>query len=203
MLRGITRIHTFANPDLLALDRGTAKIQIQEEIPHIETINNVQTSAGSAGTSSLQQVPFKPVGVTPEIQPTIQRDGRVTVSLTERVSEVTAFLDGVPATNNRELTNRFAAVDGNTIVIGGLIKEREHKRRAGIPILMDLPLVGPLFQLTDTTIERVNLLIYMTPIIIEPGDQRARSLASEYKATWHAQAREWGFGDRDRLPDIK
>ncbi|MEW6743466.1 MAG: secretin N-terminal domain-containing protein [Planctomycetota bacterium] len=203
VLKDITRIHTLANPNLLALDGGQAKIDIIEEVPYIGVTNTVETNTNGSGTSSVQQVEFKETGVRLSIKPTIQRDGRVTVDLDQEVSEVVGFLEGVPATNSRKLVNRFSSADGDSIVIGGLIKDRERKQRVGIPILMDLPLIGALFRRLDTSLEKVNLVIFMTPVIIDPNDTRAAGVSSEFKARWHRDAKDWGFSEGDRLPDVR
>ena len=200
-LAELTRMELLANPRVLALDGRSAKIQIIEEVPYIGSTNTVQGETSGVGTTSIQQVSFKEVGVTLEVTPTIQRDGTVKLTLVTEVSEIAGFFEGVPAVDKRMLTNDFVVGDEETIVIGGLLKETDRRVVTGIPVLMDIPLIGPLFRSYDDETEKVSLAIFITPRIVEPGE--VSGIASEYRAEWDRNARDWTIDRDDRESDTR
>ena len=86
----------------------------------------------------------------------------VEVSDLDRASAIA----GRPIVTTSEATSKVLVKDGNTVVIGGFIRQRETEIVRGIPILMHIPLLGALFREKTTTFEDLELLIFITPTII-------------------------------------
>ena len=83
------------------------------------------------------------------------------------VSAVLEFIDNQPRITTREADTEISVKDGHTIVIGGLIKEKVSIKIGGIPFLSKLPLIGIIFRNEDTQKEKKELVIFVTPHILQ------------------------------------
>lgn len=90
-----------------------------------------------------------------------------TVSVTDQIGTV---LVSYPLLSTREAETQVMVENGETIVIGGLIKDVKQKEEIGIPILKDIPLVGWMFKRYTEDIEKIDLLIFITATIVKPGE---------------------------------
>lgn len=174
-----------ANPSILVLDNETATFEIIKEIPYTEN----QTS--STGGSTITSTRFKEVGVKLEVTPHITRDDMLRVHLKPEfsVAEGQATVVGgggevglVPAVNTRKLETTALLKNGETVVIGGLRKQEVTKNLYKTPILGDLPLLGVLFQSEDESTETTELLVFITPNIVDVPVLKADE-ADTYKYT--------------------
>ena len=118
-------------------------------------------------TSTTQQIQFLEVGTSLTITPHVTKDGFIKMRVEPKVSDGQVVND-LPQENTTETANEVMVRDGQTIVIGGLIKDKEVQTDTGIPFLMDLPLLGALFRKTLTNIEKSELLVFVTPHILTP-----------------------------------
>ncbi|MBD3421872.1 MAG: hypothetical protein GF398_17310 [Chitinivibrionales bacterium] len=129
----------------------------------------IETSAGS----ETPQVRFQPIkfGVQLNITPWISRSGQITAEISPEVSNSEKPLEGsiYPNIFSRSITTTVRLNDGETLVMGGLVRNNNSKSHNKIPILGDLPLVGPLFRSNSRTRSKTNLVIYVTPHIISKG----------------------------------
>lgn len=132
---------------------------------------NVLTQTGGGITPITQQLQSFPTGVTLDITPIVNKDGTVTVSVHPRVSSVVAgsAANAVPDIAQREATTVVKLRDNETLVIGGLIQESSSKQVTKIPLLGDLPLIGRLFQDYNVSNIRNELIIAITPHVLQPG----------------------------------
>lgn len=153
--------------------------------PSITTLDNSEATLFSGSTLSYLLTPPVPAGqlnaVTPQIQTkdigirltvtprvTSNRMLNLTVrALQEQLVEVTA---AGPNTNKRETTNEVLVADGETAVIGGLTQTQVTKHRSGIPLLSSLPIIGRLFSETDTVERKQDLIVLITPHIMDDGE---------------------------------
>ncbi|MFA6168283.1 MAG: AMIN domain-containing protein [Gemmatimonadaceae bacterium] len=136
------------------------------------TISYLLTPPVPAGqiTSVAPQIQTKEIGITLRVTPrvTANRQLNLTVeAIQEQLVRVTA---AGPETNRRNSKNEVLVADGETAVIGGLTQTQISKNRTGIPILSSLPLIGRLFSETDTIERKQDLLILITPHILDDGE---------------------------------
>ena len=173
-----------ANPRILVLDNETAHIKIVSEIPYQE----LQESqlGGSIGATA-----FREVGVELQVTPHLaKRDGMIRLHLRPVFSVVTGEVQvagiGVtypqPVVDKREADTKLLIKNGQTVVLGGLRKEQVTKQVNKVPLLGDLPLVGPLFRFTGEDKTNSELLVFITPRIVEEPNM-AKSEAQSYKET--------------------
>jgi type II secretory pathway component GspD/PulD (secretin) len=108
------------------------------------------------------------------IRPRVNADGNITMRIHPVVSTITAVdAQNVPQTSSREAETTVMVKDGETMVIGGLIREEEIKTMSKIPILGDLPLIGELFKHRNTNSRKSEILVVITPRIVRPATTQA------------------------------
>ncbi|MDD5594514.1 MAG: type II and III secretion system protein, partial [Candidatus Margulisbacteria bacterium] len=114
-----------------------------------------------------QTVNFLSVGTSLVLKPNVTKNGFIRMKISPKISDGTVTND-IPTENTTETNNEVMVRDGQTFVIGGLIKEKDTENNYGVPILMDLPLIGEAFRKTVITKEKTELLVFVTPHIVTP-----------------------------------
>jgi type II secretory pathway component GspD/PulD (secretin) len=135
-----------------------------------ETLNILTTTGGGTGTVATTQVQSFQTGVTLDITPVVNSNNYVTVTLHPSVSSASPNSGSVPDILTRDTTTTVGLHDGDTLVIGGLIEDTDEVSVQKIPILGDLPLIGRLFQDKGIDHTRNELIITVTPHIVQPGE---------------------------------
>ena len=176
-----TDVNVLSTPTLLTLDNEEAEISVGERIPYITStgsnysslLNSLgdNTSAlgsllGSYGNTSIERVD---VALTLKIKPQINEGGTVRLDIQEEIEEVKPGGSdlGGPSTRRRSLKTVVVVPDQQTVVLGGLVRDSESQSVSKVPLLGDIPVLGYLFRSTETTIQKQNLLLMLTPYIIE------------------------------------
>jgi len=154
-----TGVNVVASPRITTLSDKPASILIGAKYGYKTAI--------ITQTSTTQQIQFLEVGTALTITPHVTKDGFIRMRVEPKVSDGQVVND-LPQENTTETVNEVMVRDGQTIVIGGLIKDKEVQTDAGIPFLMDIPLLGGLFRKTTTNIEKSELLVFVTPHILTP-----------------------------------
>jgi len=152
-----------AMPQITTLDNKTARIFVGNEI----TFLTASTQGGAGGGVTLQPVQVE-AGIELEVTPHITADGRVRMALRAENSNPTTTGDNLLNVARQQAENEVLVADGETVVIGGLTVTRVNETRSGIPFLMDLPLLGALFRTTNREESKQDLLILVTPHIVQP-----------------------------------
>ncbi|HEV3158188.1 MAG TPA: secretin N-terminal domain-containing protein [Candidatus Baltobacteraceae bacterium] len=158
--KGDARI--LSDPRITTISGRTATIRAGDTI-------SVQTTAGGgAGTVATTQLQTFQTGVSLDITPIVNADGLITVTLHPTVNSETGILNGIPQIATRDTQTTVALRVDQTLIIGGLIQDSSSHSENKIPILGDLPLIGPLFREKQTNSSRNELIITVTPHIIDP-----------------------------------
>jgi type II secretory pathway component GspD/PulD (secretin) len=149
-----------ADPRIQVLDNEDANIFIGD------TLRTQIAQAGIAGTT-IQIFEF-PVGIILLVRPRINEDGNITMRVHPVVSTITGIgANNLPSTSTREAETTVRVKDGETVVIGGLIRDEMTKIVQEVPILSKLPLVGELFRNRSTSSRRSEVLVFITPRIVK------------------------------------
>jgi type IV pilus assembly protein PilQ len=153
-----------SSPRIATLDNREATIKSGVRIPINTT---VQTTGESSTTTS--SIGFVEALLTLTVTPQVTSQGRIVLSIlaNRSVPDWTRQVNNTPAINTREASTRVMVKDGETVVIGGLLEEKEYDTETRIPFFADLPLVGPLFRNTDRGKETQELLIFITPRLVQ------------------------------------
>ena len=157
-----------AEPSIVTLDNREAKILVGEETP-VRVID--AGAASQIGVPARANVQFKETGIILTVTPHITNNRQVRMSISAEQSELRLIGGDLGFTiPKRNATTQLLVNDGETAVIGGLTQTQVTKNKSGIPLLSDLPLLGRLFSQTDTREEKRDLLILITPHIIDEGE---------------------------------
>ncbi len=172
-----SKLAVLASPHLLAMDNRKAKIQIGDQIPIVTSETNV------SGTTNIQRtIQYKDTGTLLEITPMINEGGLVNLEIVQEVSDYRIkklYDQDYPIIFKREAKTNLAVQDGQTIVIGGLIRDKSDRTREGIPFLSKIPLLGYLFGSTTREKTRSEIVLLLTPKVIR-NQQEAENLTSIY-----------------------
>jgi type II secretory pathway component GspD/PulD (secretin) len=160
------RVRTLATPKLLALENQEATTNIGDKLGYrlTTTINNVTS----------ESIQFLETGVILRVTPSVDSDGRIVLRVRPEVSSGSVSA-GIPSKKTTEVSTQMVAEDGQSILIAGLIKTSEGRRRIGIPLLGDVPGIGKLFSNNETTGSSTETIVMITPRIVRD----ARTLALE------------------------
>jgi general secretion pathway protein D len=159
------KLRVLSSPQLMVIDNQEAKINVGREIP-------VATSSTVVGDNLSSNFQFRDTGVILEVKPQINAGGLVTLDVSQ---EVSSALDGEtrnfngnpqPVISQRTINSKVAVQSGQTLVLGGLITESSTNNKDGIPGLYKLPIIGPLFGNTSQTSERTELVVLLTPRVV-------------------------------------
>ena len=157
---------TLANPRVRVLNNKQAKFHIGDRIPVQTSV--VQSTAAVAVTSTFE---YKDVGIKLNIEPTVHLNNTVTMKMALEIStlgDALEFGSGQKqfrfGTRNTETLINLR--DGETVIIGGLIKDEERKGRVKIPVLGDIPILGKLFSSTADDTIKTDILMSITPNIV-------------------------------------
>lgn len=158
--------NVLATPQILALDNTEAVFEVGESIPTLERTN-------AANGSSSVNVKQQKVGLTLKITPQINKVTRfVKLKIDQKIQDFSAraLPDGVAneglATTERSTVTTVVVRDRDTIAMGGLMRDKETTSMSKVPLLGDIPVLGWLFKNKTTTVEKVNLLFFLTPRIL-------------------------------------
>lgn len=161
------KLDVLSRPYILTSDNQTASIIVGQAVP-IPTNSRV-TDTGQI-INSLQ---YQNVGIILNVTPHINPDGLVTLDVAPQVSSLTgqtvAITQGLgaPVFDLRSSESRVAIVDGQTIVIGGMMQDQKTSNVQKVPLLGDIPLLGLLFQRNVTSKTKTELLFFLTPHVAQ------------------------------------
>ncbi|MCS7304470.1 MAG: hypothetical protein NZ602_05110 [Thermoguttaceae bacterium] len=194
-LKDSRRMDILARPQLMTLDNQPAFIQVGQEVPTIRGVTITETG-------QVNNIEYASVGLILGVTPRISPDGLVVMEIDAVKSEVGPEAEGIPISisatgdvirspriNTTRAQTTVSALNGQTIVLGGLITRTGSKVHRRVPVLSDIPVVGNLFRYDYVAGKRTELLIIMTPHIVnnEQDADRVRQL--------EAARMSWCLGD--------
>ena len=170
----VTDVNVISSPQLLVQDNQEARLQVGDQVP-VQT--SAATSVRDADAPIVNSIEFRDTGVILGVTPHVNASGLVSMEIIQEVSDVvettTSDIDS-PTIQQRMVESTVAIHSGQTVALGGLIREANSKGRSGLPGLSRIPLLGNLFGSTSVEKARTELLILITPRVI-----RNRSEAQE------------------------
>jgi type IV pilus assembly protein PilQ len=158
-----------AEPAITTVDNREAQIQVGEDVP-VRIIDFGAQGGGGANVPKAT-VSFKETGIKLNVVPHVTNNRQILMQIKAERSNVRLLsqLDAGFTVQKQLANNQLLVNDGETAVIGGLTVTTVTKNRSGIPLLVDLPIVGKLFGFSTTVEERQDLIILVTPRIIDDG----------------------------------
>lgn len=156
-----------ANSKIVTIDGESAEIFAGETVPVV--ITSLQSPGGSGGTLQTVQLEKIDVGVRLNITPQLGDDGLITTLVEPEVSSIIDFVgpdNDLPQTSTRRARALVRVRDGEKIYMGGLLTEEKRDTVKKVPLLGDIPLLGHLFRHTRHEVDRMDLIIEITPHIV-------------------------------------
>jgi general secretion pathway protein D len=162
-----SKTNVLSTPQLLTMNNEEAEVLVGSNIPY-----TTSTRLDSAG-NPINNFDYRDVGVKLKVKPYINKDGLVYLNIFTEITQVTSTLATVgtgqqpaPTTTKRSVKTTVGVRDQQTIVISGIISDTLADTEQGIPYLSSIPILGKLFNYSNKTDTRTNLLVFLTPRII-------------------------------------
>ncbi|MCQ8118293.1 type II secretion system secretin GspD [Methylomonas rosea] len=178
-------VNVISSPSLMVLNNQEATIKVGDSVPIRSSVSSNlssnNTNNGIVQTSSIQMID---TGVNLSVRPRVNAGGLVLMDILQSVNQAikTTTSDTIdsPTIQKREIESSVAVQSGETIVLGGLIKENNDYLRDGVPLLHEIPLIGPLFGGTTRNKDKTELVVLLTPRVMK-SRQDARDITDEFK----------------------
>jgi general secretion pathway protein D len=159
-------VNVLSTPNILTMDNQKAEIMVGQNVPFITG----QTQNATTGTGAqFNTIERKDVGIKLALTPQITSDDNVRLDINQEISDVIASTSANaagPTTSKRSASTTVVVKDRQTMVIGGLIRDNVTSSESKVPFLGDIPILGWFFKSKTTSIEKTNLMIFITPYII-------------------------------------
>ena len=158
-----------SRPSIMTMSGESASIQVGGEIPY-----TVQ------GTNGVYTTEFKNYGIILKFKPIVDGEKRIVSAIHAEVSNMSGeTVDGQPILTNRGADAVVTMTSGSTLAIGGLMDSSEQKNVVKIPLLGNIPIIGEFFKYTSKSKEKQELLILVTPYIVENGSSSRAKMSKE------------------------
>ena len=168
MLQTDTKYQVLSTPRIFTSNNMEAQINISQSIPYV-----VSTVQSTTGTYSYNYA-FQNVGIVLTVTPHITKEGYVTMDVTQTANDLQGYTSfNAPIVNQREAQTTVSAKDGETIVLGGMIRNQVSATVNKLPLLGDLPVLGNLFRNTAKENQKTELLVFLTPKVVrDPAEAK-------------------------------
>ncbi len=190
-------VNVLSAPSVMVLDNQEAMIQVGDEVP---TLTQRQ---GTEGNAVIESVSYRNTGIILKVKPRVNPGGLVTMEISQEVSAVanTDVATNQPTIQTRKISSTVAVQSGQTVVLGGLIRDKRTNAQGGAPVLYKLPVVGALFGETEKNSERVELVVVLTPRVITSAED-ALHITEDFRTRMQGLKKEFlqeaGVLKRDR-----
>ncbi len=167
-----------SSPSLMVLDNHTAVMSVGDQVPVLSSTTDILTTTGAV-TSTVQ---YRDTGVNLVVTPSVNAGNLVTMQIDQTMTDQSAATgaNNQPIFLQRQIGSKVAVRSGETIVLGGLIKDNRTSGKSGVPLLKDVPLLGNLFSNTNNTGKRTELLVVITPKVVRT-DPEIREVSEELR----------------------
>jgi general secretion pathway protein D len=173
--------NVLATPNLLTLDNEEARIIIGQNVPFV-TGQFTTPGGGGAAANPFQTIERKDVGTTLRVKPQVSEGGTVKLQIFQEVSSVEdRSLAAGLITKRRAIESNVLVDDGQVVVLGGLIEEREENSSQAVPGLGAIPIIGQLFRYEARKKVKTNLLVFLRPVIVRTPDTAYGITADRYE----------------------
>jgi general secretion pathway protein D len=169
-------VKVISSPSLMVLDNHTAGIAVGNQQP-IQSGTTV-TSGGNVTTN----IQYKDTGVNLQVTPSVSAENIVTMAINQAVTDVGQIdiATGQRSFLQRQIVSKVAVRSGETLVLGGLIRDNDTSGNSGLPGLANIPIIGALFGTQNRSYQRTELLVVITPRVVR-SDIDAREVGAELR----------------------
>jgi type II secretory pathway component GspD/PulD (secretin) len=191
----VTDVTVLANPKILAVNKQLGQVYIGKKLGY-----NSQTT--QTDTSTTSQVEFLDTGTKLSFRPYIGNDGYIRMDIHPKDSSGTLKANDIPDEESAELVTNIIVKDGQTIVIGGLFRDKITTTKTQIPVIGDLPIIGAAFRGTTDKSERQEVIVLITPHIVkEPAQLDGKARAADVSRKRYGARMSLQWTNRTRLAE--
>ena len=184
-LTQITDVNVISSPTLLVLDNEPARLQVGDQVP-ISVRSS--TSVTDSDAPVVNEIEYRDTGVILDLVPRVNSSGLVVLDIIQEVSDVaSSTVTGAtvtqtisPTISQRRIASTVAVKSGETVALGGLIRDNKANTVTGVPLLSDIPVLGNLFKTTTDFQRRTELLVLLTPRVVRDSVD-ARTVTDELR----------------------
>ncbi len=174
------KVRVIATPHILTLANVQAQIQVGQQYPVVTSYY-----PGTYGTAPQISVDLRSIATTLQVTPRVNNAGYIVMDIVQTIDDLGGTVQQAgftqPIINTRVARTSVMVKDGETIVIGGFMRDRVEEIVTGIPILKDLPILGPLFRRTEKAKARTELMVFLTPRIVRTPEELKRLFEEKSK----------------------
>lgn len=183
------KVNMLASPSLMVLNNQEASMRVGDQVPILtgqygNFTGGSTTVTGNPVYSSFNSVQYRDTGVLLNVRPRVNAGGLVTLDIIQSVSNVDKSQQSKeinsPTISQRQIKSSVAVKNGETLVLGGLIRDDNAISRSGIPLLMELPWLGDLFSGTNMAALKRELVVLLTPRIVD-SELKGREVSNEFR----------------------
>lgn len=181
-LDSVTDVRVISSPQVLVLDNRTAELQVGDQVP-VSTQQSVSNTDPAAPT--VNSVELRDTGVVLRVTPRVNASGVVNLEIEQEESsavQTTSSNIDSPTIQQRKLRSTVVVNSGETVALGGLIRDTQEDGVTGIPLLSSIPILGGLFSATSEKGTRTELLILIRPRVIRNLEE-ARAVTRDLRKT--------------------
>jgi general secretion pathway protein D len=173
-LHGITDVKVLSTPSVVVIDNQVATLQVGDQVP----IATRTAQAVDVPTAPIvNSIDYRNTGVILRVVPRINVNGNVLLDIEQEISNVANTANAntlTPTVSQRKVKSSIAVASGQTVLLAGLISERQDRGRSGIPGLMQIPGIGEVFSSNTGNTQRTEIIIFIRPQIIRDSLDAAR-----------------------------
>ena len=179
-LAGDSDVNILSTPSLVTLDNEEAEIIVGQNVPFV-TGSFTNTGGNTGSVNPFQTVQREDVGITLKVKPQINEGNSIVMEITQEVSTISNSAQAVDLiTNKRNIKTNVLVDDNHIVVLGGLIEDRVRESEQKVPLLGDIPYLGALFRSKSVNRDKVNLMVFLHPVILRDNDTADRYSSAKY-----------------------
>ena len=180
-LEGDGSLNLLSTPNIVTMDNVEAEIKVGQVVPFVTGSYSSTGTGSSTPSNPFQTINREDVGITLKVTPQINEGDAIKLDIEQSESSIapSAVAAGT-ITNNRSIKTSVLAADGQTVVLGGLIRDDVNESVQKVPLLGDIPLLGALFRYKTNNIEKTNLMVFIRPTILRDAAVTTSLTSSKY-----------------------
>jgi MSHA biogenesis protein MshL len=179
MLEEFGDVTVLSSPKVMAINNQAAMMKVVDEILYFrQEIETERDDEGNITNTEITYTAEKALdGIAMSVTPHISDDGVITLHVRPTISQLIDYKEdfegnSVPYFQVREMESILRVPDGQTVVLGGLMKDRVSSKRSGLPGLKDIPFIGAMFEAKNREMQKVETAIFFRPTIMTPEKMR-------------------------------
>jgi general secretion pathway protein D len=182
-LEGDASANVLSTPKVITMDNQESSIIVGQNVP---IITGQSTSSGAGTSDPFTTIERQDVGVKLIVTPSISEGNLVRLEIEQEISGVSPSTAGADIiTTKRQIKTNVLADDGETIVLGGLIRDDETYQESKVPLLGDIPWLGALFRSTQKVVNKQNLVVFLKPTILRDKAANRAVATEKFDQLWN------------------